>query len=119
MEFLNKFYLITLSLLPFVAIILLIVLVIFVVKLFKTLTKVNSLLDDVDVTVNKVNGTIDELQKPVGVVVKVSGGIDQAYDSAESFIKNTGTYIMSALGGISGIFEKAFNRDKNNEGGLK
>ncbi len=56
-------------------IILVVVIIIFVIKLFGTLNKVNSILDNVDTKVNQLNGAFDIVDNVTSAINGVSGKV--------------------------------------------
>lgn len=72
-------------------IILVIVLIIFVVKLFKTLKKVNGILDNVEVKANQLNGAF-------GIVDSVTGAINGFSSKITGFIYDKVNKIVDKKG---------------------
>jgi len=56
--------------------------------LIKVLNNVNDVVDKGKTTVDQVNYTLGEIQKPVSTFVKISNGVDLVYDYSEKTIKN-------------------------------
>ena len=97
MDTLNGFYEITLRLLPGCGIVLLVLLCVAVYRLIKVLNNVNEVVDKGKTTVDQVNYTLSEIQRPVSTVVKIASGIDLVYDYSEKTIKNLVAKFMEFL----------------------
>ena len=97
MSILNDFYEITLKLLPACGIVLLILLCVVASRLIKVLNNVNEVVAKSKLTVDQVNDTLGEIQKPVSTIVKISNGVDLVYDYSEKTIRNLITKLIEFL----------------------
>ncbi len=110
MGFLETFYKITLYLLPFFAICLLIFLIVLVVKLFRSLKTLNEVLDKTKVTVDHINNSLVEIQKPLTTLAKISAGIDVVYDYSEQAIRNFVIKILDLVNMVKVWIDQMMNK---------
>ena len=108
MKLLEDFYQVTKYVLPTFEIILLILLIIAVFKVIK-------ILKGVDGTVGKVNTSLDEIQKPIATVVKISGGVDAVYDYSEKAMKGLGLKIVEVLNYLKALITGSLNKEEQKE----
>ena len=72
-------------------IILVVVAIVFVIKLWGVLNKLNSILDNVDVKVNQLNGAFD-------IVDNITGAINDVSGKVTNFVSNKVTKIIDKKG---------------------
>ena len=87
MEGLAKLYQVTLYLLPLFGLILLALLAFLAVRFIQASGKINEILDKSKLTVDQVNSTLREIEKPLSTVAKISGGVDVLYGYGEKHMK--------------------------------
>ena len=112
MEALDVFYQITKDLLPICGIVLLVLLSIVVYKAISIIDGVNEVVDKGKDTVDKVNHSLQEIQKPIDTAVKISGGIDLAYGYGEKAIRRVIKQILVLLNYCKDWFTKNSSDNK-------
>lgn len=114
MDFLASLFQITLYLLPFCGIVLIIYLIVLIIKVLKSVESLNAILDKTKITVDQVNTSLIEIQKPLATVVKISTGVELVYDYSEKAMQNLvvriAEFIQIVKTWIEGLLKK------NNEG---
>ena len=88
METLENFYQITLYVLPAITIVMLVFLTFLIIRLLGSVKKLDEVLDKTKTTVDYVNLSLIEIQRPLNTLSKISNGIDLAYDYGEKAIRN-------------------------------
>jgi hypothetical protein len=99
---------VSLQLLPVLGVAILIFLLFILKRVFDLLKKVDKTVDQVDVTLKKIEGPLD-------TVVKVSNTIDLVNSAAENAIKTLAITVAKNFSSITAWIKQTFNKKKDSD----
>ncbi len=115
MNILESIYQITLYILPLCLIVLIVFLIILVVRLFESVKKLNEVLDKSKTTVDYINLSLSEIQKPLNTLGKISIGIELAYDFSEKTVRNFVDKIIELVNSLRVWVSAILNKEEEVE----
>ena len=97
MNFLEVINKMAVYLLPIVGLLLLIALMVLVIRVIKVVKNVDIVVEKSKKTVDQINDSLEEIQKPIATVAKVTEGIDMVYGFSEKVVREIAVKIVEAL----------------------
>ena len=118
-SFISSLYEICNLLLPMIGVVVLVVLIITLVKVGRLLDTVNDTVEKTQGSIKLVEATLDKVQEPVETVVKVTKSIDKAHDASVKAIDDAKVYVNKNIETIKGrvgeLTEKVNETEKKEE----
>ncbi len=82
---------------PILSAVVLILIILLLNKCIAFIGECTNRMKQLESTVQGVDKSIEKIQEPLNTAVKVSHGIDKAYDSTENALKSAATYVVSSI----------------------